>query len=261
MTADDPRRGPGDQPSPPPSGPGDTTSPMPPVPGDGATAPLVPPPGDATRPMPAFPAGEPAPGEPAAPDATAVMPGVGGSPAGWSARAEVPRFVPEPTPPAWREEEPEGRRWWLPVLLTLVALVLLGALGYGAWLLVGGDSAVDPVPSASPSAVRPTAARTTTAPATRTPPPTVAPQRVAVPDLAGDRVADAQQRLRDAGLSNRVRYRTTDSYPPGVVIETDPGAGRAVAPGTVVTLFVAEPPAPEPTDPLPTPTAEVEQSP
>ncbi|HEX5740759.1 MAG TPA: PASTA domain-containing protein, partial [Pilimelia sp.] len=180
----------------------------------------------------------------------------------WSARAEVPQYVPETTPePAWRGAPPEPTRWWLPVLLGVVALLLLGALGYGALLLVGGDGGPQPVTPTAESVRRPTRAPTprpttarprTTAP--RPSPTTVAPQRVQVPDVVGENWRDARERLSERGLSYRLELVATDEAAPEQVVRTQPGVGATVAEGSVVTLVVAEAPAPaEPTDPPPTP--------
>lgn len=239
---------------------GDATAPLHPRIPDDATRRMPPVPGDATAPLPPVPPGRPSP-----PDATSVMPGVDTGVGAWSARAEVPRYVPETTPePMWRDPAPEPRRWWLPVLLGVVALLLLGALGYGAWLLVGGEDTPQPAtPTAEPPArptarptVRPTTARpTTTAP--RPSPTTVAPQRVQVPDVVGDHWREARERLGELGLSYQLEPVVTDEAAPEEVVRTRPGVGSTVAEGTVVTLVVAEAPAPTaPTDPQPSPTGE-----
>ncbi|GGJ88560.1 hypothetical protein GCM10010123_17710 [Pilimelia anulata] len=256
---------------------GDHTAPMPPAgpPGGepGHTAPIHPagepgrpgqaaPPADATTRMPAVggtDATAAMPGRPAPPDATSVMPGVPGGPGQWSARAEVPQYVPAAEPdPGWGAPAGEPKRWWLPVLLGLVAVLLLGSLGYGLWLAFGDDDEpAAPTPTASATSARP---RPTTAAPTRTVPrptrTTVAPELVEVPDVVGGSRADAQRRLDAAGLNYRLRYRVTDEADPDTVLATDPGPGEEVDPNdTVVTLTIAEEPAetdpPETEEPTP----------
>ncbi|MDN5929813.1 MAG: Stk1 family PASTA domain-containing Ser/Thr kinase [Pseudonocardia sp.] len=80
---------------------------------------------------------------------------------------------------------------------------------------------------------------------------TVSSGRPTVPAIEpGTAVADAEQRIRDAGLApTRDDPEYSDSVPEGAVVRTDPGAGEAVEIGgsvaLVVSLGVEPPPEPE----------------
>ncbi|NYT93705.1 PASTA domain-containing protein [Salinispora sp. H7-4] len=220
-------------------------------------------PDDETRPLPADQTG---PLPPA--DQTAPLPPTGG-PAAWSGRAGVP----PPRPPEYQEEagwyaEPNGRRWWSPILWGVI-LLLLAVFGVGLWLTLGaGDdeqvnpgstpSATTPPASPTPTSPMPTsAAPTTTTPtsvAPTTPSPTAEPSEVPMPPVVDLPLATAQALLDQIGLAYRVQYRTADQ-PPGIVIGTEPRAGVLVPEGTAVVLVVSRP-APSSAQPMPTPTPE-----
>jgi hypothetical protein len=184
---------------------------------------------------------------------TAPLPPVR-EPTVWSGRAEVPPAGIRPGgQPVEQWEEPptpgEGGRWWMPIVIGLVALLLLGVLGYGLWLLAAAGDEADPGGTPTPAAptARPTtAAPTKAAPTTEAPDPTE-PAEVQVPPLAGQQLEDAQDQLDDRGLTYRVRFEVTDEQPPGRVVRTEPDAGERVEPGTRVTLVVAT--APEESEP------------
>ena len=194
----------------------------------------------------------PAPGA----DATSVMPPVGdpaGQDAVWSARAEVP--------PPRREEyvvasewdavpppaEPRGR-WWMPILLGILALLLLGALGWGIYLIAQNTDDDPATPAPAPSAPAPTVTTTepaTTPPTSTAPPTTTAttteptgPTEVTVPALVGLSQQEAQQALDRRGLSYRLIFRAGDAQA-GTVIDSDPAEGQEVPPDTQVTLVIA----------------------
>lgn len=99
---------------------------------------------------------------------------------------------------------PERRfNWWLFWGVTL-ALLLVGAIGFGYWWLTE----------------RP----------------------IAVPDVTGDQVAQATQRINDAGLRlGKVSEVATDAAPTGNVIEQKPAAGTEMKPGESISLVVAAP--------------------
>jgi len=99
---------------------------------------------------------------------------------------------------------PERRfNWWLFWGVTL-ALLLVGAIGFGYWWLTE----------------RP----------------------IAVPDVTGDQVAQATQRINDAGLRlGKVSEVATDAAPTGNVIEQKPAAGTEMKPGESISLVVATP--------------------
>lgn len=230
---------------------------------------------DDTAPLPAddiapLPADETATNEPA--DDTAPLPTANETaalpvtPGAWSGRAEVPR--PEPAavrgaaPPEWDEAgERPSRRWWLPILVGILALLLLGVLAYGIWLIVrsneDGTGPVTPLPSAAtatsatprPTSAVPTAGRPTAN-------ATSAAATVPMPSLVGQPEATARAALDRLGLVYRLEFRTSDRTP-GTVIETEPRPGTTVPLGTQVTLVIAE----APTAPAPTATPTIRATP
>lgn len=167
--------------------------------------------------------------------------------AAWSGRAQVPPptglrdsapyTVAEPAPPG-------GRAWWTPVLLGMLALGLVGLIVLAAWLM-GRETAPEPqiTTSAPPirSAAPTTAPRTSAPPTTTSPTPSPAPQLIAVPDLEGMTQEEAQDALEEAGLSYDIRYRPS-AQDEGTVIETRPGAGEQVPPGTEILLVISSGP-------------------
>lgn len=167
----------------------------------------------------------------------------------WSGRAGVPPPRPAGHPDAdadWYAEEQAGRRWWMPILLGVLALVLIALIGIGGWLVLRAterDSGPTPVPSVVPSTpLRTSAAPGTTAPSTAPPttaPTTTAPAEVPMPPLVGLPESAARSLLDGLAVDYRVERRTSDR-PPGTVIETDPDAGEPVAEGDEVTIVVAE---------------------
>jgi hypothetical protein len=139
----------------------------------------------------------------------------------------------------------------MPIVIGLAALLLLGVLGYGLWLIAAADDGTEP--AGGPSATAPAAPRTTAPPATREAPRPTAPQPVEVPRLAGESLADAQDRLDELGLTYRVEFEETDEEQPGRVLRTEPDGGAEVEPRSRVTLVVAAAPEePEPSRPAPT---------
>jgi PASTA domain len=192
------------------------------------------------------------------PDATSIMPPVDeAGAAAWAGRAEVrppqPGFDPEPEwgPPA----PPESRgRWWMPIVVGIVALILLALLGWGIWLIVQAQDRNTPAPA--PAVTTPIAPPESTEPTTEPPteeptttPPTTEPTatEVTIPALRGLSRDQAQQALSRRGLSSRLRFRTSNDAPAGTVIDSDPEEGQEVPPDTVVTLVIAAEPTTEPT--------------
>ncbi|MEV4348131.1 PASTA domain-containing protein [Actinoplanes sp. NPDC049596] len=177
----------------------------------------------------------------------------------WSGRAEVRtpqpgRGYPEVDWSAAAEPAPGGRdRWWMPIVVGLIALVLLGVLAWAIYLIVqnsDNDEAPAPAVTAS-SAAAPTRsatattqattpssapATTTTAPSPTTTEPTIT--EVPVPALRGLTLEAAQAALNATGLNYRIKYRAVDA-PAGTVVDSDPAEGQEVPPDTVVTLVVA----------------------
>jgi len=173
-----------------------------------------------------------------------------------------------PPPDDWQPRDPDGgRRWWMPILVGVIALVLLGVLAFGLWLILRGDGSADPTPAPTPTTAAPTTARpTTAAPTTTAPSPTATtPTAVPVPDVEGLTVLEAGEALSDAGLSARLSYVDSDQ-PAGTVIATDPEIGTQVKTGATITLIVSTgrttPPTTEPpTSPPPTSTPAVPPGP
>jgi hypothetical protein len=214
-----------------------------------------PPAADDTRAMPGVPAGTPPAGGdqtramPAAgADQTRAMPPVAGEPA-WSGRAQVqpPRPAAGAGATTWETAEPmpEGRRWWLPVLLGVVALLLLGGVAFGTWYVTRSGEGVPPTASSAPPspAASPSPPSPSPSPTSASPSPSAAASGVAVPRIAGRPVGDALNELDRVGLGYRVTYRETAERADGTVIETDPAARSTVAPGTEVQVVVARRPA------------------
>jgi hypothetical protein len=216
-------------------------------------------PGDATRVAPNHPDGAsdrtrpmPRSNDPGPVDRTSIMPPVGSGPdnSAWSGRAEVrpPQAQPYGTVTEWTTEppaEPRGK-WWLPILIGIIALVLLALLGWGIYLIAqhqGDDSTPPPAPTTAPAptaTVPTTAAPTTAGPTTAAPATTAAtPQQVTVPALRGLSQDAAQRALSRRGLSARLKFQASTEAPPGTVIDSDPAEGQQVPPDSVVTLIIA----------------------
>jgi PASTA domain len=258
-------RTPEDDPSPPPGGPDDATRLQ--APGEQPLAP-----DDATRLEPRTDADRTLPQPGAAGDSTVVGGPVGRRPvdatsvlppadddSAWSGRAEV--RAPQPAQTIYQEEvdwpsgpEPQQRdRWWLPIVVGIVVLVLLAALGWGIYLIVqnAGKSGNTPGPAVNTSAppapstaattqsAEPSSAPTTPTPTVSTTEPT--DDAVAIPALRGLTVADAKAALTANGFSStRVIYRPSSAQQ-DTVIDSDPEEGQEVPPDTTVTLVVAAP--------------------
>ncbi|MEV7329922.1 PASTA domain-containing protein [Micromonospora sp. NPDC093244] len=255
---------PADRPEPPPAAPDETaplnraaspdeTAPMNRAAPPDETAPMnrAAPPGgpDATVPSDqTMPIDRSGPSQPA--DRTARMPVERSNPAPWSGRAEV--RPPRPAEPAgdWYAEEQSGRRWWLPILWGVLALVLVGLLGAALWVVLNArdndrddpGSTPSPPPGSATSAVPTSAAPTSASPSSASPsspPPSSEPAEVPVPPVAGLPQATAEGLLERLGLSYRVVYRPSE-LPPGTVVGTEPEAGATVSDGEDVLLIVSQ---------------------
>jgi hypothetical protein len=179
----------------------------------------------------------------------------------WTGRAGVRPYGALPRDPYdeegdWadpRQPEPSGR-WWAPIAVGSISLVLLALLGFGVVVIaqnIGDDAAT---PQDTPTAARlPTA----TGPGVTTPDPAItttttepADQEVNVPALRGMPLADAQAALTRSGLGWRVIRRESDAEP-DTVIDCDPAEGQQVPSDTRVTLVVAAERAGTPTSSAP----------
>ena len=192
------------------------------------------------------------------PDATSVLPPVteewepSGAEPVWSGRAEV--RAPQPSRTAFDTDWPAGSvaqprdRWWMPIVVGTIVLVMLAVLGWAIYLIMRSVGRDDSPAPASTSADATTAAATTTATTTPTTgpttpsatPPTTEPTmtEVTVPALRGLTLTEAKAALDRTGLSIRVIYRDSDA-PAGTVIDSDPAEGQEVPPDTRVTLVIA----------------------
>ncbi|WP_033343406.1 PASTA domain-containing protein [Catenuloplanes japonicus] len=244
---------------------------------------------DQTRPYRPVPGGpgmdQTAPYRPVGNDGTRRMDPVQGGPAGpggadpWTARASVRPAEPgggqfgaqQPDPfsrddPGWGAPDEPTRKWWLPIMWGVIALVVLLVLGgalYAATQSGGGDA--DPTPTTAvttPSAEK-TTGEPSAEPTSKEPskPPTTAasPTKAAdveVPRMTGYTLAEAQQSLAALDLPFALVYQTTDVFDPDTVIDTDPPGGATVPKGTKVTITVARAPRTTgPTGPTNTPTS------
>jgi hypothetical protein len=197
-------------------------------------------------------------------DATSIMPparddwAANESGAPWAGRAEVrPPRPTDYTETDWTTTaspaEPRGK-WWMPILVGIIGLILVALLGWGIWLIIQAqnkdDQAPAPIPSAAAPATTPPATEPTTTPPT-TKPTTTEPTKTAVtiPALRGLSQQDAIQALNRVGLSARLRYLASADASAGTVLDSDPEEGQEVPPDTVVTLIIAASPTTAPTTP------------
>jgi serine/threonine-protein kinase len=135
-------------------------------------------------------------------------------PAGLGTTQVIHRDQPAQTavlPPTRPPEEEERSRWWIPVLVTLLILGLLGIVLF----LLAQNLLEDEQPQA---------------------------QMVSVPNVVGDPRREAEQEIRDAGLEvGEIVPAPAEDHPdeePGTVIEQNPAADQQVAEGTEVILTV-----------------------
>lgn len=213
-------------------------------PGEDETRPMRPVDDDATRVQSNQPSGRPRSGD------TSTEPGSPGEWDPWTGRASVRAPGPEPAPysedewtPGPPGEEPSGR-WWTPIVVGIVALVLAGLLGFGIYLIVQNTAADVDTPQPTPARTTTTATTPATTEPTTEPPvstvPTTDPTatEATVPALRGMPLADAEAALQRSGLSYRVIKLPSDAEP-GTVIDCDPAEGQVVPPDSKVTLVVA----------------------
>ena len=121
-----------------------------------------------------------------------------------------------------------GRRWL--VLAVLAAVVLAAAFLFGFPDLGLGGADGEPDATANGGA-------------TATPEATAAPSLDRVPDLSGLARAEAEQRLRDLGVTFVVLEVANAEAPAGQVFAQSPNPGETLVSGQTVTLIVAKQPA------------------
>jgi len=166
------------------------------------------------------------------------------------------------------DEERERSRWWLWLLL---ALLLIG-LAIGAYLLlapekkpvpdvVGSSSAVasqrlqnagfevnietvqsDTVPNDRVATQVPQPAEEAKEGSTVTIIVSSGPGNATVPGVVGDKQADAEKAVKDAGFKTDVRKETSDTVKKGRVISTQPGENTQLEKGRTVVLVVSQGP-------------------
>lgn len=200
-------------------------------------------------------------GEPDVPGHVSPSPPPPREPA-WSGRAEVPPRRPGPfrdqAPVDWSHgAEPDDGRWWMPIVVGVIGLVLLSVLVVAGWAIIDSTrrnptAPSPPVLSTPAITPGPTSAAPTTAPAT--PPgttPTASIGTTVVPPLVGLSVTEAIERLDEAGLVPRLQFQESRRVP-GTVLETDPSGGLEVQRGDEVTLVIARPRLAPPTTAGPT---------
>ena len=164
------------------------------------------------------------------------------------------------------EEERRRSRWWL----WLLALLALAALAVGAYLLlapekkavpdvVGNRSAVasqrlqnagfevnietvqsDEVPNDRVATQRPQPGEEAEEGSTVTIIVSSGPGQATVPGVVGQKQADAEKAMKDAGFKTDVRTETSDTVKKGRVISTQPGENTQLEKGKTVVLVVSE---------------------
>ncbi len=151
----------------------------------------------------AAPASTPAAGEP-----TVYVPPRVTRPADRVAMAPPPRRVD-----VYEREPDDGQPWWI-WLLAVLAVVLLGAIGFLAAQLLGSSG--DPSTSPSPSAAV-----------------------VTVPDCDGVRLTTLRTQLRDVDVVVNEQDEPSSDVPDGDVIRCEPASGESMSEGDTLVVFVS----------------------
>jgi beta-lactam-binding protein with PASTA domain/tRNA A-37 threonylcarbamoyl transferase component Bud32 len=112
------------------------------------------------------------------------------------------RYGPEDQPPPGKR-----RRLWLWVAISLVALLILGGIGYAVHYAAAGGG------------------------------------KISVPAVAGHTRKQAQKEIAKANLVSAVVLQASSTTPHGIVIRTSPTFGTLVAANSTVTLYVSTGPA------------------
>jgi serine/threonine-protein kinase len=128
-----------------------------------------------------------------------------------------PPLAPEPVPPppaAVPTGPPPKKRqpWWIWVL-AILAVILLGAMGFLAAQLLGdGDADASPSPSA---------------------------ETFELPDWEGDPITEVRVDAESRGLILIEEDEFSEDIPEGSVVRTEPEAGTEVREGDEITVFVS----------------------
>ena len=163
---------------------------------------------DAAAPLVAGAAGAAVAATPAAGEPTVYVPPRVTRPADRVPVAPPPRRI-DPYP----VERDGGQPWWI-WLLAVLAVVLLGAIGFLAAQLLGGFGEAGPSPT--PSAAT-----------------------VTVPECEGVAITTVRTRLVDAGLQGDERPENSEDVAEDDVIRCEPETGSKVAEGGTVVVFVS----------------------
>jgi serine/threonine-protein kinase len=121
-----------------------------------------------------------------------------------------PATVTPPLPPPAQPPPKKGQPWWI-WLLAILAVIMLGAMGYLAAQLLG-DGGESPSPSA---------------------------ETVIVPDWEGDPITSVRLEADSLGLDLEEEPEFSEDVPEEHVIRTLPEAGEVVSEGDTITVFVS----------------------
>jgi eukaryotic-like serine/threonine-protein kinase len=129
-----------------------------------------------------------------------------------SDRAPMAAGMPPHRPPAATYDEREGQSWWV-WLLALLAVILLGAIGFLGAQIIGG---LGPNGTTQPSA-----------------------NELSLPNWVGQPIAAVREDAHGRGLVLNESNEASDSVPEGRVISTNPGPGSLVHEGDTIDIVVS----------------------
>ena len=159
----------------------------------------------------------------------------------------------------WTEPPPSsGRAWWLPILVGIVGLAVLVGVAFALVALMHNTSTPAPGPSPTPPPPSHTAPSSPPAPSPTisSPPPTPSPSSnpaITIPSTwEGLLFTDVENEINGLGLKYVLQPQVDASVLPNTVINTIPGPGNQVVPGTTITIIYAAPPPPS-ASPSPSP--------
>ncbi|HEY7738604.1 MAG TPA: PASTA domain-containing protein, partial [Candidatus Limnocylindria bacterium] len=138
------------------------------------------------------------------------------APAVVAAAVVPPPLPPEPVagpppPPATGEPPKKKQPWWIWVL-AILAVILLGAMGFLAAQLLSGDGNESPSPSA---------------------------ETFELPDWEGDPITAVRLEAEDLGLELDEERENSEDVPEDSVIRTQPDGGSQVSEGDTIRVFVS----------------------